>query len=337
MAIDKGLALVSVADVLFFNTTTGDYIGEGLALTNSTITQEMDSIEHRGGYLNALLFDIKHSKNLTVELESATFKMEYLMMQEGRAIVTGPDGVFKFDECVTFTNGVGSTVETPTGSVFVRMPNGIVKKITPNEKEINISDATFNGQLQVIYQYNDTVDKITIDTKTQPMTVKAVMRVHVLTQDGIEGFLQITIPRLKFDGSVTFDMAADSVSTFNLNGTAQEYATECGEAKYADVVYIKNNASEEIAVEAVVASPNEVTFASPGASAITPNIIGVRSLPYSNVILDNSKVTFVSATPATASVDKNGAITPKARGKTTITATYEGLQDIISVTVDDLG
>ena len=183
MAIDKGLALVSVADVLFFNTTTGDYIGEGLALTNSTITQEMDSIEHRGGYLNALLFDIKHSKNLTVELESATFKMEYLMMQEGRAIVTGLDGVFKFDECVTFTNGIGSTVETPTGSVFVRMPNGIVKKITPNEKEINISDSTFNGQLQVIYQYNDTVDKITIDTKTQPMTVKAVMRIHVLTQD----------------------------------------------------------------------------------------------------------------------------------------------------------
>lgn len=337
MAIDKGLALVSVADVLFFNTTTGDYIGEGLALTNSTITQEMDSIEHRGGYLNALLFDIKHSKNLTVELESATFKMEYLMMQEGRAIVTGLSGVFKFDECITFTNGIGSTLETPVGSVFVRMPNGIVKKITPNEKEINIADATFNGQLQVIYQYNDTVDKITIDTKTQPMTVKAVMRVHVLTQDGVEGFLQITIPRLKFDGSVTFDMAADSVSTFNLNGTAQEYATECGEAKYADVEYIKNGASENVAVEAIVASPNEVTFASPSANAITANIIGVRSLPYSNITLDNSKVTFVSATPATASVDKNGVITPKAKGKTTITATYEGLQDIISVNVDDLG
>ena len=333
MAIDKGLALVSVADVLFFNTTTGDYIGEGLALTNSTITQEMDSIEHRGGYLNALLFDIKHSKNLTVELESATFKMEYLMMQEGRAIVTGQDGVFKFDECVTFTNGVGSTVETPTGSVFVRMPNGIVKKITPNEKEINISDATFNGQLQVIYQYNDTVDKITIDTKTQPMTVKAVMRIHVLTQDGVEGFLQITIPRLKFDGSVTFDMAADSVSTFNLNGTAQEYATECGEAKYADVEYIKNGVSEDIAVEAVVASPNVIELSLAGTKTATANVIGVRSLPYSNVILDNSKVTFASATTSTATVDKSGVITAKAIGNTTITATYQGLQDIISVTV----
>ena len=46
--INKGLALVSVADVLFFNPTTGDYMGEGLALTNSTITQEVQSIEQTG-------------------------------------------------------------------------------------------------------------------------------------------------------------------------------------------------------------------------------------------------------------------------------------------------
>lgn len=60
--INKGLALVSVADVMFFNPVTDAYMGEGLALTNSTITQEVQSIEQRGGYLNALLFDIKHSK-----------------------------------------------------------------------------------------------------------------------------------------------------------------------------------------------------------------------------------------------------------------------------------
>lgn len=39
--------------------------------------------------------------------------------------------------------------------------------------------AEFSGSLQVVYQYNAQVDQITIDTKTQPLTVKAVMRVHV--------------------------------------------------------------------------------------------------------------------------------------------------------------
>ena len=338
MAINKGLALVSVADVLFFNPVTDDYIGEGLALTNSTLTQEMDSIEHRGGYLNALLFDIKHSKNLTVELESATFKMEYLMMQEGRAIVTGASDVYKFDECVSFTNGVGTTELTPIGSVWVRMQNGTVKKITPTVNQIDISDATFNGQLQVLYKYSDLVDKTTIETKTQPKTVKAVMRVHVLSQDGVEGFLQITIPRLKFDGSVTFDMAADSVSTFNLNGTAQEYATECGEAKYADVELIKGTTSEEFGVEAIVATPNVIKMekGESGNPTATLSVLGVRSLPYSNITLDNTKCTFTSTDDTTAEVSPAGVITGKKVGDTTITVSYQGLQDIVTVNITQL-
>ena len=134
MAINKGLALVSVADVLFFNPVTDAYMGEGLALTDSTITQEMQSIETRGGYLNALLFNIKHSKTITVNITSATFKLEYLAFQTGTSIVNGLSGVYKFDECVSFTNGVGSTAETPLGKVWVRMPNGAVTGFTATGK-----------------------------------------------------------------------------------------------------------------------------------------------------------------------------------------------------------
>ena len=331
--INKGLALVSVADVLFFNPTTGDYMGEGLALTNSTLTQEVQSIEQRGGYLNALLFDIKHSKSVTVELESATFKMEYLAFQTGTPIVSGMAGIYKFDECVSFTNGVGATAETPLGSVFVRMPNGVVTKFTPTNKNVDIGMSDFSGSLQVVYQYNETTDQITIDTKTQPLTVKAVMRVHVISQDGVEGYIEITIPRLKFNGSITLNMTSDAVSTFGIGGTAQEYATDCGEAYYADVKYI---ASEEEAVtpaEAVVASPNTLTLSLSGVKDATANVIGVRSTPYSNVTLDNSKLTFKSTEVGTAKVTDQGVITGVAEGSTTITVSYEGLQDIISVTV----
>ena len=113
MAIDKGQALVSVADVAFFDASTNAYLGEGLALTNSSLVQEVQSMEQRGGYLNALLFNIKHSKNVSVEIESATFKMEYLAFQTGTSIVSGLTNVYKFSECVSFTNGVGSFVDTP--------------------------------------------------------------------------------------------------------------------------------------------------------------------------------------------------------------------------------
>ena len=335
MAINKGLALVSVADVLFFNPITGDYMGEGLALTNSTLTQEVQSIEQRGGYLNALLFDIKHSKNVTVELESATFKMEYLAFQTGIPMFSGPSSVYKFDECVSFTNGVGATAETPLGNVFVRMPNGVVKKIQPTGKSVDIGMPQFSGSLQVVYKYNEAVDQVTIDTKTQPFTVKAVMRVHVISQDGVEGFIEITIPRLKFDGSITLNMASDAVSTFGLSGTAQEYATDCGESYYADVKYIKNSEEGGTPVEDIVASPNALTFSLAGVKTATANIIGIRTLPYSNVTLDNAKVTFQSADQETASVTEEGLITGLKAGNTTITVSYEGFQDTINVNVGE--
>ena len=335
MAINKGLALVSVADVLFFNPITGDYMGEGLALTNSTLTQEVQSIEQRGGYLNALLFDIKHSKNVTVELESATFKMEYLAFQTGIPMFSGPSSVYKFDECVSFTNGIGTTAETPLGNVFVRMPNGVVKKIQPTGKNVDIGMPQFSGSLQVVYKYNEEVDQVTIDTKTQPFTVKAVMRVHVISQDGVEGFIEITIPRLKFDGSITLNMASDAVSTFGLSGTAQEYATDCGESYYADVKYIKNSEEGGTPVEDIVASPNVLTFSLAGVKTATANIIGIRTLPYSNVTLDNAKVTFQSADQETASVTEEGLITGLKAGNTTITVSYEGFQDTINVNVGE--
>ena len=333
MAINKGLALVSVADVIFFNPTTGDYMGEGLALTNSTLTQEVQSIEQRGGYLNALLFDIKHSKNVTVELESATFKMEYLAFQTGTPILTGMSGVYKFDECVSFTKGVGSVAEIPVGNVFVRMPNGMVKKFVPTEKNVDIGLPEFTGSLQVVYQYNENVDQITIDTKTQPLTVKAVMRVHVLSQDGVEGFIEITIPRLKFNGSITLNMTSDAVSTFSLAGTAQEYADECGESYYADVKYIASTEETITPVEDIVASPNVLTFSLTGVKTATANIIGLRTSPYANVTLDNSKLTFKSSNNSNVSVTKEGLITGLQEGTETITVSYEGLQDIITVTV----
>ena len=306
-----------------------------MALTNSTLTQEVQSIEQRGGYLNALLFDIKHSKNVTVELESATFKMEYLAFQTGIPMFSGPSSVYKFDECVSFTNGVGTTAETPLGNVFVRMPNGVVKKIQPTGKSVDIGMSQFSGSLQVVYKYNEAVDQVTIDTKTQPFTVKAVMRVHVISQDGVEGFIEITIPRLKFDGSITLNMASDAVSTFGLSGTAQEYATDCGESYYADVKYIKNSEEGGTPVEDIVASPNALTFSLAGVKTATANIIGIRTLPYSNVTLDNTKVTFQSADQETASVTEEGLITGLKAGNTTITVSYEGFQDTINVNVGE--
>lgn len=331
--IDKGLALVSVADVLFFNASTGAYMGEGLALTNSTIESAIDSIEQRGGYLNALLYDIKYNKTMNVSLESATFKMEYLAFQTGTPIVTGLSGVYKFDECVTFTNGIGEVADTPVGNVWVRLPNGAVTEIVPSGKSVDTGLSTFSGTLQVIYQYNASVEQITMDTKSQPLTVKAVMRVHTTNQDGVEGYIEITIPRLKFDGNITFDLTSDGVSTTNMSGTAQEFTTGCGEGYYATVKYYSMAEEAIIPVTNIVASPNVLSLSMAGVKEATANIIGVRNAPYSNVSLDNTKLTFNSSADDTVEVAPDGKMTAKKTGSAEITVSYEGLQDVIKVTV----
>ena len=329
MAINKGLALVSVADVLFFNPVTDAYMGEGLALTDSTITQEMQSIETRGGYLNALLFNIKHSKTITVNITSATFKLEYLAFQTGTSIVNGLSGVYKFDECVSCTNGGGSTAETPLGKVGVRMPNGAVTGFTATGKQLDIGMPTFNGQLQVVYQYNKNVNQLTIDTKSQPLTVKAVLRIHTLTQDGEEGYLEVTVPRLKFDGSIELSLTSDGVSTFGLSGSALEVADDCGDAYYADAKFYSET-TEDVPVYAIAAVPNNFKLAAQAKATIV--LMGLRNDPYSNVEIDNTKVTFTSASEEAATVDQNGVITKVGAEATTITATYQGLTETITVT-----
>ncbi len=333
MAIDKGQALVSVADVAFFDTTTNAFLGEGLALTNSSLVQEVQAMEQRGGYLNALLFNIKHSKNVTVEIESATFKMEYLAFQTGTPIITGLSNVYKFDECVTFTNGTGTVASTPVGNVFVRMPNGTIATVTPTGSTVNTGVSSFNGQANVMYQYNTSVQKVTIDTKTQPLTVKAVLKVHAFSQEKEIGTYEITVPRLKFNGSINLNLASDAVSTFGLGGTALEISDDCGNSYYADVKFIPLDESNLTSVVALCASPNTYSFSLAGTKTATATILGIRNGVYANAILDNADVTFVSAAPATATVNSAGLITGVAEGTTTITATYQGLQEIISVTV----
>lgn len=331
--IDKGLSLVSVADVLFFNPVTDEYMGDGFALTDSTITQEVQTLEQRGGYLNGLIYWLQHSKNLTVALTSATFKMEYLAFQTGTPLVTGTSNVYQFSECVTFTNGVGTVAKTPVGDVYVRLPNGLVKAVVPAGKSVNTGLTTFSGETQVTYMYNKEVTQTTIDTKTQPLTVKAVMKIHAFTQDGIEKELQITIPRLKFNGSINLSLTADGMSSFDLGGTALEYTTSCGESLYADVKLVSLEDATNIAVEDIVASPNVLELSLAGAKTAIANIIGLRTSPYSNVRLDNTKVTFQSSKIDTVSVGEDGLITGLKQGDAQITVSYEGLQDIISVFV----
>lgn len=336
--MDKiGQALVSVAEVKFFDPITDYELGSAFALTDSGISSDMQSAEVRGGFMNQLLFDIKHTRSFSINFTSATFKPVYLAFQTGTDIVVGAKNVYIFDDCVTATNGAVTLSRTPVGPVNVQLPNGTMIDIaTPAGATINVG-AGINGECICSYAYsNAKVSNISINADTQPKTVKAVMHVRAQEQNGTIGTYEVVIPRLKFTGTIDFSFTADGVSSTNISGTALSYADTgaCGQQKYADWTFIPDTASvvDPIAIASV---PSKISLAVDG--NITPTIYALRGGLYSNELLTTG-LEFASDATGIATVDvATGVITGVAAGNANITVTYDAdglnLGTTIAVTV----
>lgn len=336
--MDKiGQALVSVAEVKFFDPITDYELGSAFALTDSGISSDMQSAEVRGGFMNQLLFDIKHTRSFSINFTSATFKPVYLAFQTGTDIAVGAKNVYIFDDCVTATNGVVTLSRQPVGPVNVQLPNGTIIDIaTPDGETINVG-AGINGECICSYAYNNAqVSNISINADTQPKTVKAVMHVRAQEQDGTIGTYEIVIPRLKFTGTIDFSFTADGVSSTNISGTALSYtdAGACGQQKYADWTFIPDTASV-VAPVAIASVPGKISIAVDG--TITPTIYAIRGGLYSNELLTTG-LEFASDAAGVATVNATtGLITGVTTGSANITVTYDAdglnLGTTIAVTV----
>ena len=336
--MDKiGQALVSVAEVKFYDPTTDYELGSAVALTDSGINSEMQNAEVRGGFMNQLLFDIKHTRSFSVNFTSATFKPIYLSFQTGTNIVVGAKNVYMFNDCVTATDGSVTLSKTPVGPVNVQLPNGTIIDIAnPGSATFSVGSG-INGECICAYAYNNAqVSNISINSDTQPKTVKAVMHVRAQEQDGTIGTYEIVIPRLKFTGTIDFSFTADGVSSTNISGTALSYTDNgaCGQQKYADWTFIPDTASivDPIAIAAV---PGKIALVTN--DTITPSIYAIRGGTYSNELL-TSKLAFVSSNTEIASVNATtGLITAVSVGSANISVTYDAaglnLGTTIAVTV----
>ena len=319
-----GRIFVSVADVKILNEITKQEIGSAVGLTDSGFNSEIQSNLVKGGYLNALIDDIKHSRELSINLVSAVFKPEYLAMQTGTLIETALKNVYKFDECKTAVNGDITLDEIPTqGYVHVVKPDGTAIDVTPtpSSKDIKVGVGV-NGQCLCSYFYGlNNAESITIDTRQEPMTVSIMMNVHYRDTDGTTGIYQITVPRLKFNGTIDFSFTADGVSTTSLGGMALQYIGACGKSMYAEFIEIPD-VKTNIIPDAIVAVPKAVSLAV--GDTFVANIVAVMPAMYSNVILTNGgTLTFSSGTPAKATVGAGtGLITGVQAGSAVITATY---------------
>lgn len=325
--------LVSTADfALYYN----DILAcTGTTNLNTSIDVSMQEQNVNAGKGNKLIYSFKYGRELSVTLEAADWKLEYIAANVGSQITEGLTDVYKMGECVQLTEGIGVLGSTPIGDVAVELSNGTIITLTPDKTAIDLTAYGLeNESVRATYQYNRIAKTITIDADTAPNVFKLVLDADKHNNKlGKVGSIQIVIPSYQPSGNFTMNFTPDGVSSTNIDGKALAVeGDKCadGSSVYA---YVKEFDDMATAMEVadIAATPATITLAIDETATIS--VIGLKGALYSTIQLDNTDCEFVSDTPDTVTVNENGIVTAVATGTAKITVTYNGVSDEIDVNV----
>lgn len=327
--------LVSTADfALYYNDVLAC---TGTTNLNTSIDVSMQEQNVNAGKGNKLAYSFKYGRELSVTLEAADWKLEYIAANVGSQITEGLTDVYKMGECVRLTAGVGVLAAAPIGDVAIEMPDGRIVTVTPDAASIDLTAYGLdNESVKATYQYSRVAKTITIDADTSPSVFKLVLDADKHNNKlGKIGSLQIIVPSYQPSGNFTMSFTPDGVSSTNIDGKAlMVEGDRCadGSAVYA---YIKefDETATALTVTDIAATPAAISLNTTDNTSATISVVGLKGALYAPVELSNTDCTFVSETPATATVDENGVVTAVAAGSAKITVTYNGISDVIDVTV----
>jgi hypothetical protein len=282
--------LVSVADAIIKDPSTGNALALGKANISSAFTLSMQSADVRAGINNSLLYSYYHTREMTIKVEAATFDSTILALNAGATVSTGAVNVNQ-TECVTLSSSGSGTISlTPVGNVSVFLTDGTVTTVTPSSKNITVSGGA--GQsVSVVYVTSKSADQIIIGTTTPPTIVDLTLIAEIRDKvtNGVKKYLQINVPAFQVAGNYTLNLTANGVSTQALEGKALETtATDCTSGNYyAKVTYIPVTASS--AYSYIAATPASLSFSAaavPATQSIT--VLGIRGGVYQNANITTS-------------------------------------------------
>jgi len=320
--------LVSTADVAFMHNNMLAFTGTTSITTSLSVS--MEDQEVTGGKGQKTLYKFKYGRKLTASIEMAEWNLAYIAANAGSTISESLKDVYKVAECVTLTNGVGTLAKTPVGHVFVEKEDGTISEVTPSSSTITVG--TINGKVKVTYKFNTTAKRVTIDADSTPLVGKLILSADKHNNGvGKVAEIQVEVPSFQLNGTFDISMESGGVSTTKLDGDALAVEGDsCVDGYvYAYITEIPSVASS-VAVADIAATPSVVSLTVGGTQAIT--VIGLKGGMYSNVSVDVADCTITSGTPAIATV-AGGVITGVSAGTALINITYNGLKDVISVTV----
>lgn len=326
--------LVSAANfALFFNDVLAC---TGTTNINTSIEASMQEQNVNAGPGHKLVYSYKYGRELSVTLEAADWKLEYLAANVGTKIAESLSGIYKIAECVQITNGIGVLSVTPIGDIAIEIENGTIITVTPENVSVDLKKYGIeNGTVKATYKYSRNTKSIPIDADSSPLVYKLVLDAEKHNNKrGKIGNVQIIIPSYQPSGNFTMSFTSDGVTSTNIDGKALAVEGDTcadGSSVYAYVHEFEDE-SNFISVTELAATPGTVDLTTAG-ETMSISVVGLKGIMYSPIELENSDCTFVSDSPDVATVDETGIVTAVSTGNAKITVTYNGISDEIDVNV----
>lgn len=273
--------LVTVADAIGLDSTTGEGLFYGKANLTSAFEVTMANTDVRGGKNNALLYKFMHDRDLMINIEQAIFGKTFLGLQVGSSVLNQTFNALN-TECVMLTAGAGTLSKTPIGNLQVFKDDGTIVQVVPTGTTFTVPSGG-NSQVNVVYRYSTTADRVSVSTTKPPSVITLILLAEVRNSAGvITDILQIEVPRLQLDGAYTLSLTAEGVSSEALKGTALAVSgTTCTTGDtYAYVSWLPQSSSNA-SVAAIAAMPATVTKAKSTTQQLT--VYGIRGGVLGNI------------------------------------------------------
>lgn len=328
MGANQDQFVTTVANCFLRDKELDAIVMKSKTLLNSNIAFNVEETEIRGGEFHKLLYTFNYGRTGEITLEDARYEPALVAINCGQTIKNELSNVYVFEEKVVLdNNGDGEVkLQTPlTGTkVYVQTSDGniVTKNLSGNKFSMGASYA--NKVVHATYQYETSVDMITIDGDSFPKTYELVMEVKVFDKTGHKETVQWIFPAFKPSGNFEMPLASDTPTTSSMTGKVIDDNDVYG---YKKVIPITGS----ITYSAITADTGDILLDSGESYKLT--VYGLRGGTYAPVVLDNSECTFTSSNDEIASVNAEGVVSFVSEGQNVyITIEYKGLKDVVEVT-----
>lgn len=224
---NKRYGLKEVANVIFFDISSGKPAIFFDTLKVSTIENESESAEARGGQGNGRLMTWDYGRTATLTMQDALLSDVSLAMLSGNAVQDGSEGVTVVGrETLTVD---GDSIKLAEGDVsnlnVMKVVNGVLDPTTEVTAENLGGDVTLTGvsdgdTVMAFYEYTVTdpnASKVTFSANSFPATYRVVGDTVGKDQYGNLRKMQFVIPQAKLQSTFSLTMDVENVSVFDFN------------------------------------------------------------------------------------------------------------------------